>query len=65
MANTTKYTVSVTSLNVTTNSSTLIIMNVQPSDVGTYTCNATNVVASDTSYGVLAISGEDHYIPKM
>ena len=36
----------------------LIIMNVQLSDVGTYTCNATNVVSSDTSSAVLTINGE-------
>ena len=28
------------------------------SDVGTYTCNATNVVSSDTSSGVLTVNGE-------
>jgi len=59
VTNTSKYTVSVTSLNVTTNSSTLTIMNIQSSDVGTYTCNATNVVSSDTSSGVLTVNGED------
>ena len=62
VTNTTKYTVSVTSLNVTTNSSTLTIMNVQSSDVGTYTCNATNVISSDTSSGILTINGEDYFI---
>ena len=36
----------------------LNIMNVQSSDVGTYTCNATNVVSSDTSSGVLTVNGE-------
>ena len=39
-------------------SSTLMVMNVQSSDVGTYTCNATNVVSSDTSSGELIIYGE-------
>ena len=34
------------------------INNVQSSDVGTYTCNATNVVSSDTSSGVLTVNGE-------
>ena len=38
--------------------STLTIMSVQSSDVGTYTCNATNVVSSDTSSGVLTVNGE-------
>ena len=53
-----KYTVSVVLLNTTTISSTLTIMNVQLSDVGTYTCNATNVVSSDTSSGVLTVNGK-------
>ena len=57
-ANTMKYTISMMSLNTTTISSTLTIMNVQSSDVGTYTCNATNVVSSDTSSGVLTVNGE-------
>ena len=61
ITDTTKYTVSVTSLNVTTNSSRLTIMSVQSSDVGTYTCNVTNVVSSDTSSGVLTVNGEDYF----
>ena len=36
----------------------LNILNVQSSDVGTYTCNATNVVSTDTSYGVLTVNGK-------
>ena len=50
-------------LNITTNSSTLTIMNVQSSDVGTYTCNATNVVSTDTSSGVLTVNGELLIVP--
>ena len=42
--------------------SVLRITNVQSSDVGTYTCNATNVVSSDTSSGVLTVNGEDYFI---
>ena len=45
-------------LNTTTINFTLAIMNVQSSDVGTYTCNATNVVSTDTSSGVLTVIGE-------
>ena len=52
------HTISETSVNTTTISSTLTIMSVQSSDVGTYTCNATNVVSSDTSSGVLTVNGE-------
>ena len=57
-ANTMKYIISMESLNTTTISSILTIMNVQSSDVGTYTCNATNVVSTDTSSGVLTVNGE-------
>jgi len=53
-----KYTISMMSLNTTTISNTLTIMNVEPSDVGTYTCNATNVVSRDISSGVLTVNGE-------
>ena len=57
-ANTMKYTISMMTLNTTTTRNVLTIMNVQSSDVGTYTCNATNVVSSDTSSGVLTVNGE-------
>ena len=57
LANGMKYTISETSSS-TTISSTLTIMSVQSSDVGTYTCNATNVVSNDTSSGVLTVNGE-------
>ena len=56
--NTMKYTISVMILNTTTISSTLTIMSVESSDVGTYTCNATNVVSTDTSSGILTVNGE-------
>ena len=49
--------ISMIPLNTTTISSTLTIMNVQSSDVGTYTCNATNVVSTDNSSGVLTVNG--------
>ena len=57
-ANMMKYTISETSVNTTTISSTLKIMSVESSDVGTYTCNATNAVSSDTSSGVTTVNGE-------
>ena len=53
-----KHVISMISFNTTTNSSTLTIMNVQSSDVGTYTCNATNVISSNNSFGVLTVNGE-------
>ena len=56
--NTMKYTISVMPLNASTISNTLTIMNVESSDVGTYTCNTTNVVSSDTSSGILTVNGK-------
>ena len=53
-----KYKISMMSLNITTISNTLTIMSVESSDVGTYTCNATNVVSTDTSSGILTVNGE-------
>ena len=58
LVNGTEHMISIMSLNTTIISSTLTIMNVQSSDVGTYTCNATNVVSSNTSSGVLTVNGE-------
>ena len=58
VTNTMKYTISETSVDTTTINITLTIMSVESSDVGTYTCNATNVVSSDTSSGVLTVNGE-------
>ena len=52
------HTISETSVNTSIINSTLKIMSVESSDVGTYTCNATNVVSSDTSSGVLTVNGE-------
>ena len=36
----------------------LNILNVQSSDVGTYTCNTTNVISTDISSGVLTVNGK-------
>ena len=58
LVNGTKHTISEMSLNTTTINSTLTIMSVKSSDVGTYTCNATNVVSNDSSSGVLTVNGE-------
>ena len=54
VTNTVKYNV----ISTGSGQSSLRINNVQSSDVGTYTCNATNVVSSDTSSGVLTVCGE-------
>ena len=60
--NTMNYTISMMLMNTTTISSTLTIMSVQSSDVGTYTCNATNVVSTDTSSGVLNVRGKLQFV---
>ena len=60
--NTMKYAISMISLNTTTIHNTLRIMNVEFSDVGTYNCNATNVISSVTSSAVLTVNGELLYL---
>ena len=37
--------------------SSLIILNLLPSDAGTYTCYAENVVGNDNSSGILTVNG--------
>ena len=36
----------------------LTIINVQSSDVGTYTCEADNIVGSDNTTGILTVNGK-------
>ena len=55
--NTSKYMFTLTQLE-TSVMNIMTIMSVQSSDVGTYTCNATNVISTDTSSGVLTVNGE-------
>ena len=38
--------------------SILNIRSLEASDAGTYTCDATNVVSTDTSSGILTVNGE-------
>ena len=56
MNNTNKYRV-----DISLNFSILAIFNVESSDVGTYTCNATNVISSDTISGILTVNGKFHW----
>ena len=49
--NSSKYMIVSRSLNITTTENTLTVYNVTSSDVGTYTCNASNVIGSVTSMG--------------
>ena len=58
ITNTTKYIISMMLLNTTTINNTLTITSLESSDVGTYTCNATNVVSTDTSSGILIVNGK-------
>ena len=53
-----KYNVTQSALNTTTISSTLTIYSLESSDVGTYRCNATNVISTITSSGVLTVNGK-------
>ena len=56
--NTMKYMISETKFNPKTKNSTLTIMRVELSDIGTYTCNATNIVSSNTTSGMLIVNGK-------
>ena len=60
--NTIKYMISELELCNATISSTLTISNVNISDIGIYTCNATNVVSTDTSSGTLTRGGKLHIV---
>ena len=55
--NSSKYMIMSRSLNITTTENTLTVYNVTSSDVGTYTCNATNVVGSDSTNRRLQVNG--------
>ena len=51
-----KYTVSYL-LNRTVVTNLFMIIHVQSSDVGTYTCFAENIIGSDQSSGILTVNG--------
>ena len=46
------------SLNITTTENTLTVYNVTSSDVGTYTCNSSNIIGSVTSSGILTVTSK-------
>ena len=60
--NSSKYMIVSRSLNITTTENTLTVYNVTSSDVGTYTCNASNINGSVTSSGILTVTGEFLYL---
>ena len=49
--NSSKYMIMSRLLNITTNENMLTVYNVTSTDVGVYTCSATNIIGSDTSNG--------------
>ena len=53
-----KYMIMSRSLNTTTTENTLTVYNVTSSDVGTYTCNSTNIIGTDASSRILTVTGE-------
>jgi len=56
--NTIKYMISDILINPITNNSTLTVVNILPSDIGTYICEAANFASSDTSSGVLNVNSK-------
>ena len=53
-----KYMIESRSLNITTTENTLTVYNVTSSDVGTYTCNASNIIGSVTNSGILTVTSK-------
>jgi len=58
VSDTGKYMIISTSLNTTTTENKLTVYNVTSSDVGTYTCNASNIIGYDKTSGILTINGK-------
>ena len=56
--NSSKYMIVSRSLNITTTENTLTVYNVTSSDVGTYTCNSSNIIGSVSSSGILTVTSE-------
>ena len=54
--NSSKYMIMSRPLNITTTENTLTVYNVTSSDVGTYTCNSSNIIGSVTSSGILTVT---------
>ena len=57
LSDSSKYSSSSKQLNESIIESSLSIINAQSSDVGTYTCDAENIIGSDQSYGILTVNG--------
>ena len=59
--NSSKYMIVSRSLNVTTTENTLTVYNVTSSDVGTYTCNASNIIGNIISSRILTVTSKFQY----
>jgi len=53
-----KYMIVSRSLNITTTENMLTVYKVTSSDVGTYTCNSSNIIGSVTSSGILTVTSK-------
>ena len=60
--NTQKYITSRTPLNTTTIKSSMVVMKVKSSDVGTYACYASNVESTAIRSGILTVNGKSFAI---
>ena len=58
LSDSSKYINSSMYLNKSIIESTLNIINAESSDVGTYTCEATNIIGIDNTSGVLSVNGK-------
>ena len=58
LSNNSKYNSSLLALNESIIESIFTIITTESSDVGTYTCEAKNIIGSDQSSGVLSVNGE-------
>ena len=56
--NSSNYMIVSRSLNITTTENTLTVYNVTSSDVGTYTCNASNIIGSVIDFGILTVASK-------
>ena len=56
--NSSKYMIVSRSLNITTTENTLTVYNVTSSDVGTYTCNSSNMIGIVTNSGILTVTSK-------
>jgi len=60
-----KYMIVSRSLNITTIENALTVYNVTSSDVGTYTCNSSNIIGSVTSFRILTVTSKFIKVVKM